>query len=82
MKERELKFIKDFNQINVKKICEEFGINPKNVYSGKTSIQNMANVYYELQYKIRKLLLDDEFWYRNTIIKDRKIEVLEDKENA
>ena len=79
MKEKELEFIKDFNQINIKKICEEFGINPKNVYSGKTSIENITDVYYELKYRIKKLLLDDEFWYRDDYLKDKKIEVLEDE---
>ena len=79
MKEKELLFIKNFNQINVKKICEEFGINPKNVYSGKTKYENMSIIYSELKYKIKKLLLDDEFWYRDDYLKDRKIEVLEDE---
>lgn len=79
MKERELLFIKNFNQINVKKICEEFGINPKNVYSGKTSETNMVDVYSELRYRIKKLLLDDEFWYRDDFLNTRKIEVLEDE---
>lgn len=79
MKERELLFIKNFNQINVKKICEEFGINPKNVYSGKTSETNMVDVYSELRYRVKKLLLDDEFWYRDDFLNTRKIEVLEDE---
>ena len=79
MKERELLFIKNFNQINIKKICEEFGINPKNVYSGKTSETNMVDVYSELRYRIKKLLLDDEFWYRDDFLNDKKIEVLEDE---
>lgn len=79
MKEKELLFIKDFNKINVKKICEEFGINPKNVYSGKTSTDNMTDVYCELKYRVKKLLLDDEFWYRDEYLKDKKIEVLDNE---
>lgn len=81
MRIKELEFIRNFNQINVKKICEEYGINPKNVYSGKTKEQNMFIVYAELKYRIKKLLLDDDFFYMNEYSKDKKIEVLEDEKN-
>lgn len=79
MKIKELEFIRNFNQINVKKICDEYGYNPKNVYSGKTKEQNMFVVYAELKYRIKKLLLDDDFFYMNEYSKDKKIEVLEDE---
>ena len=52
MKEKEeyAKLIKDFNEINVKSICEELGINHKNVYSGKTSLSNLLKKAKEAYY--------------------------------
>lgn len=73
---KEVKFIKDFNQINIKRICEEYGFNPKNIYSGKARYDSILTIYYELQYRLKKLLLDDEY---DMIINKEKIEVLEDE---
>ena len=75
---KEVKFIKDFNQINIKKICEEYGFNPKNIYSGKARYDAILTIYFELQYRLKKLLLDDEY---DMIMNKEKIEVLEDEKN-
>lgn len=77
MKERFTKFIQDFNKINIKKICEEYGINPKNVYGGNTSFVNMELIYKKLQYEIEKLMIEDKYYGIN----ENLIEVLEEKGN-
>ena len=81
MKNKYIEFIQQFNKITVKGICDELGINHKNVYSGKTSDFNMQIVYSILIYKIKQLLLDEEMWYAKKFYDRHKNEVLEDEEN-
>lgn len=76
MKERQFDFVKKFNEISVKRICEELGINSKNVYSGKTSYENMFVVYGILRYKIEKLLLEEKYSDYIKEYEKRKTEVL------
>lgn len=81
MKNKHIEFIQEFNKITIKGICDELGINHKNVYSGKSSDFNMQIVYSILIYKIKQLLLNDELFYAKKFYDMHKTEVLEDEKN-
>ena len=76
-KERYSKFIQEFNKITTKRICDEIGVNAKNVYGGNTTTDNLILISERLQYELKKLLLEYENYYINDIYNDRKIEVLD-----
>ena len=80
MKEKEeyAKLIKDFNEINVKSICEELGINHKNVYSGKTSLSNLLIIYGMLLYKAELCVLKNRYKVVLDEYNKKKVEVLKD----
>ena len=58
-KEKTLKFIKAFNKINVKNICESKGIRQENVYKAITSLENMNEVKKEIKRQVIELLGSD-----------------------
>ena len=57
-----LKFIREFNQITIKGICDELNINHKNVYNGKVTTYALFNVTWMLKKKIEQLLLDEKYF--------------------
>lgn len=81
MKNKYIEFIQQFNKITIKRICEEIGINPKNVYGGNTKRDNLELVALRLRYELERLLLENEFYGVNEYYNHKKIEVLEEKEN-
>lgn len=58
-KEKILKFIKGFNNITIKSICEENGVRADNVYKSSTSVENMQKIKRELKKRIIELLGSD-----------------------
>lgn len=69
----DLEFIKRFNNITITDICKGLGINQKNVYSGKTTKENLNKVKNELEYEIRKLIFDLDY----NKLQNEKMEVIE-----
>lgn len=58
-KEKTLKFIKDFNKINVANICKTKGIRQENIYKACTSLENMNEVKKEIKRQVIELLGSD-----------------------
>lgn len=58
-KEEILKFIKEFNDITVKGICQEKGIRSENIYKKSTTLENMLTVKKEIKRRIMLLVLND-----------------------
>lgn len=55
-KEEDLKFLKDFAQISILKICKELGIDQANLYSGRTSAEKTKEVKDELVKRLTTLM--------------------------
>ena len=55
-KEKDYKFIKDFNKITIKGICEELKVHRGNLLIGKSSEETTKRVAESLRKKIIKLL--------------------------
>lgn len=56
MKEKYLKFIKDYSKINIAKLCEELKINRGNVLNGRSSEQTTRLLYDTLRKRLKELL--------------------------
>ena len=54
-----LKFIKDFNKINVKTICKQKGLMDSNVCRASTTLENMLIVKKELKKQVIEWLGSD-----------------------
>lgn len=59
MKEKELKFIKEFTNINITDICKELGVQPNNVYAGKAKKETYTNIRYCIYRELFKIILQD-----------------------
>lgn len=59
MKEKELKFIKEFTNINITDICKELGVQPNNVYAGKAKKETYSNIRYCIYRELFKIILQD-----------------------
>ena len=59
MKDKELKFIKDFTNINITDICKELGTQPNNVYTGKAKKSVYKKIRYCIYREIFKIILED-----------------------
>lgn len=55
---KNVKFIKDFNQITLKSICKEENVKRNNVYSLKISNENLKRIKENIDKKINKLYED------------------------
>ena len=55
---KDIKFLKDFNKITVSKACEEERINRSNLYSMKTSSDNIKRIKNNIDNKIKDLYKD------------------------
>lgn len=54
-KEQDLKFIKQFSKIKIADICKKLKIDSANLWSGRTSKENVSKVKNELIKEINKL---------------------------
>lgn len=62
----DLLYIKRFSSITIRKICKRLGINESNLWSGKTSANNMKRVRRVLESEIAKLyMLEDSYGKRD-----------------
>lgn len=59
-KNLDLTFIKKISKITVKQICEENGINPANLWTGRCSKENVTLVRKAFEAKIAKIR-EEEF---------------------
>lgn len=55
----DLDFIKRFNKITIKELCQENRINKSNLYTGKTSKKNQVLIKKAIWCEIAKLLIED-----------------------
>lgn len=60
----DLEFIKKFNKITIKDLCNENRISKSNLYTGKTSKKNQSIIKKAIWCEIAKLLIDD---YKDTV---------------
>ena len=56
MKSNYLKFIKQFSNINISKICKNLGINRSNILNGKSSETTTRLLYDEIKKELNELL--------------------------
>lgn len=69
----DLEFIKKFSAITIKGICKKLGVCDKNLYSGRTTKENITKVRNQLEYEIRKLIFISSY----EKLKQEEIEVIE-----
>lgn len=55
MKDKYLKFIKDFSKISISSICKDLNINRENILKGKASEQTTKKLYDELKNQLSKI---------------------------
>jgi len=80
-KEKYLKFIKDFNNIGVSNILNNFNIDTSGFYTGFYSLENMQKVSNEMRKQLRELYLEinDNKFILDT--KEKNIEFIKDISN-
>lgn len=61
MKEKntDLNFIKRFNKITIKQICEETGISPSNLWTGRCSKEKITLVRKAIESKIAEIRVEE-----------------------
>ena len=61
MKEKstDLNFIKKFNKITIKQICNETGISPSNLWTGRCSKEKIALVRKLIESKIAEIRIEE-----------------------
>lgn len=59
-KDKNFKFIKDFSEISVTKICSDLDINRSNIFSNRASAKNIEKVRNEIDKKIANLYYKDK----------------------
>ncbi len=55
MKDKYLKYIRQFSQINISKLCKELKIDRQNILNGKASEETTKKLYDELISRLDKL---------------------------
>lgn len=68
------KFLKGFSSIKVGTICKNYGLDPANVQSGRTSEENISKVYNRLIKELLELIID--------VYLNPEIEVINDERNT
>lgn len=56
----DIEFIKRFNNINITKICNKYNLYRNNVYTGKTTKENIKKVKEEIYRQLILLFLESE----------------------
>ena len=61
MKEKntDLNFIKKFNKITIKQICDETGISPSNLWTGRCSKEKISLVRKLIESKIAEIRIEE-----------------------
>lgn len=57
-KEKDLKFIKNFSKITIKKVCENINVAKQNIFNEKASEKTIERVKEEIEKEIAKLYLE------------------------
>lgn len=52
---KDLEWIKEFSKIKIMTICRDLNINKPNLWTGKTSAENIAKVKKEIQRRLQEL---------------------------
>lgn len=61
MKKKEnLEYIKNFSEIKVSKICDKLNVARQNVFTGKTSDENLEKVRKEIEEQFARLYIRDK----------------------
>lgn len=58
-KEKNHKFIRNFNKITLKKVCENLGVERQNIICGTASEEKIEKVKEEIQKEIAKLYIEE-----------------------
>lgn len=56
----DLEYIKKFSQITIIEVCKKAGVNPSNLWSGKTSKKNINKVKKLLESEVAKLYIIED----------------------
>lgn len=57
-KEKDLKFIKNFSKITIKKVCENINVAKQNIFNEKASEKTIERVKEEIEKEIAKLYIE------------------------
>lgn len=62
MNNDDLEYIKNFSQITIREVCKKAGVDPSNLWSGRTSKKNIKKVRKLLESEVAKLyIIEDDY---------------------
>lgn len=56
----DLEYIKKFSQITIREVCNKAGVNPSNLWSGRTSKKNIKKVRKLLESEVARLYIIED----------------------
>jgi len=60
MNNDDLEYIKNFSQITIREVCKKAGVDPSNLWSGRTSKKNIKKVRKLLESEVAKLYIIED----------------------
>lgn len=57
----DLEYIKNFSQITIREVCKKAGVDPSNLWSGRTAKKNIKKVRKLLESEVAKLYIIEDY---------------------